>query len=36
MKVLRKVWDAITTPIMAVVVNIKQSKEEGEWNDVQD
>ena len=36
MKALRKVWFAITAPIMAVVVNIKQSKEEGAWDDVQD
>lgn len=31
MNFLKKVWDKVTTPIMAVVVNIKQSKEYGDW-----
>lgn len=34
MKVFKKIWEAITTPIMALVVNIKQSKEEGDWDNV--
>ena len=36
MKPLKKLWEAITTPIIALVVNIKQSKEEGEWDGIQD
>ena len=36
MKLLKKLWNAIATPIMALVVNIKQSKEEGEWDGLQD
>ena len=34
MKVLTKIWEAITTPIMALVVHIGVSKEideNGEW-----
>ena len=36
MKAMKKIWNAITAPIMALVVNIKQSKEEGDWNVLQD
>ena len=36
MKLLKKIWDAITTPIMALVVNIQESKEAGDWDNVQD
>ena len=36
MKAMKKLWEAITTPIMALVVNIKQSKEEGDWDGIQD
>ncbi len=36
MKALKKIWEAITMPIMAVVVNIKQSKEVGDWDNVKD
>jgi len=36
MKALKKLWYAITAPIMALVVNIGQSKEEGDWNGVHD
>ena len=35
MNAMKKLWDAITAPIMALVVNIGQSKEEGDWNGVQ-
>lgn len=34
MKLLKSIWFAITAPIMALVVNIGQSKEEGDWKDV--
>lgn len=36
MKLLRRLWEAITAPIMALVVNIEQSKEEGDWDGIQD
>ena len=36
MKALKRLWDAITAPIVALVVNIKQSKEEGDWDGIQD
>lgn len=32
MRMFKRIWFAITAPIMAVVVNIKQSKEEGDWD----
>ena len=36
MKTMKKLWEAITAPIMALVVNIGQSKEEGDWDGIQD
>jgi hypothetical protein len=35
MKVLREIWDAITTPFIALAVNIEESKninEDGSWD----
>ena len=36
MNFFKKILNDITTPIMALVVNIKQSKEEGDWDGLQD
>jgi len=36
MNFFKKIWFNITTPIMALVVNIKQSKEYGDWDNVHD